>query len=108
MVALPVLRIIARGEVREGDGGDRGCEGNDRVIERGGWDRDQLQTTERPFYVLDYISTDNSVTTFVVDQNIRSRDEYPLMSGVTLFSRAPFFEGSRSSLSFDFFALVSR
>lgn len=41
MVALPVWRIIARacarGEVREGDGGDRGCEGNDRVIEgRGG------------------------------------------------------------------------
>jgi len=35
--------------------------------DRGGWGNgDRLQTTERPSYVLDHISTDDSVTGFAV------------------------------------------
>lgn len=60
--------------------GDRGREGNDRVIEGGGKENgDQLQTTERPSCVLDYISMDDSVTIFIVSRNVWSLGEYSLM-----------------------------
>jgi hypothetical protein len=53
---------------------------------------DQLQTTECPSYVLDHISTDDSVTTFFIDRGVRGFSDFADI-GNTFLSRAPFFGG---------------
>lgn len=64
---------------------------------------DQLQTTERPSCVLDYISTDDSVITFAETYDRRiSR----LMLELLSYSRIPFFEGPRFSPPHDLRSLL--
>lgn len=85
-------RMCAGGGER-GRVGDRGREGNDRVIEEGR-DGDQLQTTERPSCVLDYISMNDSHHLRRKPKRMISR-RISANIEVTLLSRAPFFEGPR-------------
>lgn len=57
-----------------------------------GGDGDQLQTTECPSYVLDHISTDDSVTTFSIDRGVRRLGEFADV-GTTLLSEGTLLRG---------------
>lgn len=54
-----------------------------------GEDGDQLQTTERPSYILDHISTDDSVTTCDVYRSVRFPGEFVDVKTVLLYKGHP-------------------